>query len=663
MKALLLLVILSACAAAAQTMPAGAGDLQPDCERGFNINSCEHHISTFSKPNSPNGAGHRSLVFQDLNTYGPSINFGNSGGWTITHVVEAPHIVFGTSGIDQYIGASILKNGTGDLAGLYLYVYGGGRAAQSDEGVTGATIESGEIPGFFHGIIASGGALGATSLSLTDQPSAPHDWKYTCDGCMLLDISKGSIAGNLNGKAVPVPGTYLMQLPTAGDSVRGSPAPLPLSKAWCALTAAIPPTTTAGVGTMRTVDCTLGTIGGSKPAFRAGEIASIAGKFYPEQVLITQAGKPSDGVQSLTFSARNPNPAGSILFQGGIAGQSLSFDDNLSFTGFRTSYYVFGSLDGINLIYGSQIAGDLTPSHILPRFGSDAETTSSGFHLYPSAEIVANSAQPSSPTLEPNAVDWANGDAVESPRFQSYGGVGIRDVCQAYTPSDEGVASSCMVLQLSGPGIAGTYHPFRLLNHNPITLYKAGGGRLGAVPAFETEGTFGDLMVFYNGPAGNSPQPGAVINITHTANLDNTPFNLFSLPSGHIPGTTTINYDPATHLIGFPQGIVAGNMGTLQNCASAAPNPNCGQSAAGSVVLQPGATSLIVTTAKVTADSEILVTPDTSLGAKLGIACNQNVASAFAPHGITARVPGKSFTLSIANPANAPNCYSFTIIN
>jgi hypothetical protein len=72
---------------------------------------------------------------------------------------------------------------------------------------------------------------------------------------------------------------------------------------------------------------------------------------------------------------------------------------------------------------------------------------------------------------------------------------------------------------------------------------------------------------------------------------------------------------------------------------------------------------LIVTTAKVTADSEILVTPDTSLGAKLGIACNQNVASAFAPHGITARVPGKSFTLSIANPANAPNCYSFTIIN
>ena len=663
MKALLLLVVLCTAAAAAQTTTPDPAELQPDCEHGGNTNSCEHHTGVFSKPAVQSGYGHRTLVFQDLNTYGPSVNFGNSGGWTITHVIEAPHIVFGTSGIDQYLGASMVKNGTGDLAGMYLYVYGGGRAAQSDEGVTGVTVESGEIPGYFHGTIASGGAPGATSLNLTDDTKAQHDWHYTCDGCMLLDISKGTIAGNLNGKAVPLPGTYLMQLPTTNDSINGSPGRLPLTRAWCTLTAALLPPKTAGTGTTRTVNCTLGQIGGATPAFHAGEMATVAGRWYPEQVLIAKADPPSGGVQSLTFDARNPNAIGSILFQGGIAGQSLSFDENLSYTGFRTSYYVFGSIDGTNLIYGSQVAGDLTPGHVIPRPGADAESITSGFHLYPSAEIVANSAQPSAPTLEPNAVAWANGDIVENPRFQSYGGVGVRDVCQAFTPSDEGVASACMQIQVSGPGVAGTYHPFRLTNGNPVSLYSAGGGKLGAVAAYQTTGPFSDLMSFYDGPAGNPPVPGAVISITHTVNGDNTPFNLFSLPSGHIPGTTFVSYDPATHLIGFPQGIVTSNLGTQQNCASAAPRPNCNQASAGSVVIQPGSTSVLVTTSRVTVASEILVTPDTSLGARLGINCNQNLSSAFAPYGITARTPGKTFTLSVAAPANAPNCYSFTIIN
>jgi hypothetical protein len=662
MKALLLLAALCATAASAQTTTPDAGEMQADCEHGSNISSCEHHSSAFSKPIMQNGGGHRALIYQDLNTYGPSINFGNSGGWTITHVFEAPHIVFGTSGIDQYMGASMIKNGTGDLAGLYLYAYGGGRAAQSDEGVTGVTVESGEIPGYFHGTIASGGAPGATSLNLTDNPAAAHDWRFTCAGCMLLDISKGTIAGNLNGKAVPVPGNYLMELPTTGDTVNGSPSRLPLTKAWCTTTMAIPPTATAGVGTSRTIHCTLGAIGRSTPAFRAGQMASIAGRYYPEQVLITEAGRPSAGVQTLTFAARNPNPAGSILFQGGIAGQSLSFDDNLAFTGFRSSYYVFGSLDGINLIYGSQIAGDLTTRHILPRYG-EPETTTSGFHLYPSAEIVANSAQPSAPTLEPNAVAWENGDLVEDPRFQSFGGIGLRDVCSAYTPADEGNATGCFGLEVSGSGVSGTYHPFTIVNHNKLSLYTQGGGKLTPVTAFAAVGAFGDLMSFYNGPSAGPRTMNAVIDITHTANNDNTPFNLFALPSGPIAGTTTVGYDPGTHLISFPQGIVAGTLGTAHDCASASPRPNCGQAAAGSIVIPSGATSVLVLAAKVTGASEILITPDTSLGAKLGIDCNQNLPSAFAPYGITARTPGKNFTLSIATPAAAPNCYSFTILN
>jgi hypothetical protein len=679
MKRLILLFALAAPALAQTPSPAStqgpgtapatitnqtsAVTVRPDCTASPQSGACEERTGTFAAPLRQNGLGHRALVFNQLDTYGPSINFGNAGGWTITQVEAAPHVIFGTSGIDQYKGASIVKNGTGDLAGLYFYVYGGGRAAQSDEGVSGITVESGEINGFFHGTIASGGGQGATSLNLTNDPKAPHNWAYTCNGCMLLDISKGTIAGSLNGKTTPFGSTYLKQLPTTNVTNSGAPASLPLTHAWCTTLDAIPPTTTAGVGTSRTVNCTLGAIAGSTPAFTAGGIVTLAGMSYPEQATLTAVGQPSGGVQSLTLLARNPNPVGSIIFQGGIAGQSLSFDANLAATGFRTSYYVFGSVDGVNLIYGSQIAGDVR-NHFLPRIGGEAETTSSGFHLYPSAEIVANTAQPSSPMLEPNTVDWQNGDAVENPRFQSFGGTGIRDVCQQYTPTDEWGYGTCLMIQVAGPGVSGTYHPFRIMNYNPLSLYLQGGGVLNPVPAMMVQGPFGDLLQFHSGPSTVPEGYGTVINVASTAAHDTTPFYLFLLPNGRAPAAAKVLYDPATLHISFLQGLLTASLGTTSNCSSASSPAACGQASSGSFVIAAGGNSTTVATAAVTANSQILITPDASLGAKLGVACNNNPATAFTPFGITARSPGHSFTLSIAtNAASAPNCYSFTIIN
>ena len=638
--------------------------LRPDCSAGSEPSECEEHTAVFSAPIRQNGLGHRSLVFSDLKTYGPSVNFGNAGGWTVTQVLAAPHVIFGTSGIDQYSFASVTKNGTGDLAGLYLYVYGGGKSAQSDEGVEGIVVESGEINGYFHGTIAGGAAPGSTALTLASTPNAPHNWGYTCDGCMLLDISKGNIAGSLNGRSTPFPSTYLHQLPTTATTVSGTPAPLPLTHAWCKTLTAIPPTVTAGVGTSRTVNCTLGVIGGSTPVFKAGGVVTIAGKYYPEQAPLTAVGEPSGGVQSLTLLARNPNPVGSVVFQGGIAGQSLSFDANLAVTGLRTSYYVFGSIDGVNLIYGSQVGGDVDSSHTLPRIGAEAETASSGFHLYPSAEIVANTAQPSAPMLEPNAVDWAEGDIVENPRYQSFSGIGIRDVCTQYTPTDDSVSSSCLYVEVQGAGISGTYHPFRIRNGNPLSIYRQAGGPLDPVPALKTEGPFGDLLQFQFGPSSVPDGYGSVVNITRTVALDATPFYLYQLPSARGPGAAKVLYDPATLHISFPQGLLAGSLGTTSNCSSASSPAACGQASSGSFVIAAGSNSTTVITAAVTANSQILITPDASLSAKLGVACNNNPATAFAPFGITARTPGHSFTLSLAaNPASAPTCYSFTIIN
>jgi hypothetical protein len=635
---------------------------EPACVAGPEGGDCEVHGAIFAAPVQANGQGHRALNYQQLKTFGPSINFGNAGGWTVTHVFEAPHLQFGTSGIDQYISAAMDKNGTGDLAGIYLYVHGGGRAAQSDEGVTGITVESGEIGGYFHGTVAGVAGVGATALTLAYNATAPNNWGYTCDGCMLLDISKGRIAGRLNGRSQPFGSSYLYQLPTTGVT-GGSPAgQLPLTRAWCTSSTAIPASTRAGVGTSRTIRCTLGAVGGSTPALTAGSLATIAGPSYPEQVPITAVTPPEGGVQTLTLLARNPNPAGAVLFQGGIAGQSLSFDDNLAASGYRSSYYVFGSIDGVNLIYGSQIGGTVA-THQLPRAGSEAEQINSGFHLYPSAEIVANTAAASAPMLEPNAVEWAVGDAVENPRFQSYGGVGLRNICQEFTPTDQENTSSCMVVDVAGPGVSGTYHPFRILNGNGLKQYTQGGGRLEPVPAESIEGTFGNLIDSYRGPSRNHGNLGAVIAIGHTAADDNTPFNLFSLPNASAPGVTTVGYDPASMLIGFSRGIATTTLNT-GNCASTDANPNCVGFAAGSIVIRAGASSVNVQTTALTANSQVLITPDTTLDARLKLTCNKNPATAFAPYGITGRYPGKGFTLSVATPlSGSPNCYSFMIVN
>ncbi len=662
MKLLVMLFVVSGMAVG-QGVPAtqsaareSVSDLKADCSAGAEENACQSIGAKIFAPLRTNGQGHRALVRYDFQSFGPSINFGNAGAWTITKVIDAPRVIFGTSGIDQFESASIVKNGTGDLAGLYFYVYGGGRAAQSDEGVTGLTVNTGEIGGYFHGTVNGGAGKGSTALSLTASAGVAWNWGSTCNGCMLLDLSKGTIAGSLHGASIPFPGTYLNQLPTAG--VAGG---LPISKAWCKTVTAIPPTDTAGVGTSRKVSCTLGAIGGETPGFTAGQLVTIAGQWYPEQAPLTAVGPVSGGQQELTLLARNPNPVGSVIFQGGVAGQSLSFDANLAATGFRTSYYVFGSVDGVHLIYGSQIAGDVR-GHVLPRQGSEAETTSSGFHLYPSAEVVANTAQPSSPVLEPNGVDWAAGDVVENPRFQSFGGTGIRDICQEYTPTDEWGYGTCLMVQAAGPGVSGTYHPFRVINYNKLSSYLAGGGVLDPVPILFAEGPFGDLLQM-PGPSRSSRGYDAVIDILKTAAGDDTPFNLFALPSGKHPGAVTMTYDPGTKLIGFPNGVSMQSVTTSSNCSSATSPARCGSAAAGSVLIPAGTDHVEVMTYVVTANSQILITPDTSLDGKLGVTCNKAVATAFTPYGVTARAAGTSFTLSIDRKTDQANCYSYSIIN
>ncbi len=103
---------------------------------------------------------------------------------------------------------------------------------------------------------------------------------------------------------------------------------------------------------------------------------------------------------------------------------------------------------------------------------------------------------------------------------------------------------------------------------------------------------------------------------------------------------------------------------TITNCSSSASPAVCAVAPAGSVVIAATATSVVVNTSAVTANSQIHVTRDNSLGTKLSVTCNTQAASALGTPVVSARSAGTSFTILIeTGPTTNPMCLSYSIIN
>ena len=99
---------------------------------------------------------------------------------------------------------------------------------------------------------------------------------------------------------------------------------------------------------------------------------------------------------------------------------------------------------------------------------------------------------------------------------------------------------------------------------------------------------------------------------------------------------------------------------TTTNCSSSASPAVCAVAPAGSVAIAAGATTVVVDTTAVTANSQILLTFDSSLGTKLGVTCNTTYTAPW----VSARTAGTSFTItSSAAPVTNPACYSFVLLN
>lgn len=95
------------------------------------------------------------------------------------------------------------------------------------------------------------------------------------------------------------------------------------------------------------------------------------------------------------------------------------------------------------------------------------------------------------------------------------------------------------------------------------------------------------------------------------------------------------------------------------NCASSTAPASCGTANSGSVIVPAGSSSVVVDTSAVTANSQIMLTFDASLGTKLSVTCNTTNPLPY----VTARAAGTSFTITSSSPVTNPACISYMVIN
>lgn len=486
--------------------------------------ACHLDEVTFDRPTRIDGLVSQAAHRIDVNAFGPGLSLGNMGGWRVNKV-DVEFLNVANRGISQAHSLFLYKHAVGDTMGSYNYVYSdGGSTALSDESIKGEALDVGETTGYFHGTVTSTTGPGDEIPEL--HFVSGNDW--TTDGGLLLNITKGSIAGHIVGPRSPVAGSYLNKIPVDNE--------LPLSTAWGVCENEIP--NNKQVQKNQAVTCNVRLKSGR---FSSGGIACVSGPNYPEQARISAASEPSGDRQSITIAVRNPNSAGANIFQGGVCGQYISFDTNLAVSGYRSSYSAFGALDPHHLLFGYNlkggVTGDLPMASEAERFGVAGRD---GYHLYPGCEVVTNRSYKADPVCEPNSVNWSVGDVVEAPHNVVVNTVGHFTDLTQNTPSN-GSLSSGDLMEIHGMGAVGNnFIVHRTVNLNSYKIFDRYGGMLGAPDMHRIEGYFSAGFSF-------GDAPGTLIKIYGNADHSNDVMTLFELPGGDI------RWDPATSTLIVPK--------------------------------------------------------------------------------------------------------------
>ena len=139
-----------------------------------------------------------------------------------------------------------------------------------------------------------------------------------------------------------------------------------------------------------------------------------------------------------------------------------------------------------------------------------------------------------------------------------------------------------------------------------------------------------------------------------------------------IGGGGTLNGPNSNYTLGSSGTVTAIGSSTFStyrtttNCASALSPALCGSAAAGSAAIPVGTVSesLQVNTTAVTSNSQIILTPDSTLGTKLGITCDSTLAELASGLAVTNKSGGVGFTVTHSGSITTnPLCFSYSIIN
>lgn len=231
------------------------------------------------------------------------------------------------------------------------------------------------------------------------------------------------------------------------------------------------------------------------------------------------------------------------------------------------------------------------------------------------------------------------------------GGEGGRATLQAASGANVSVSGST---NTSGAG-------------GPASVYSGrGGSAAGVGGATNIAANAGDLTLV--GAAGGSASGGAsntggnaakiyaLINPGGTGSTANGTDGSFIVNAGS--GDSLVTDVFSVSYTGIAKSTL---LATYSNCADSTGAAACGAAPAGHFVMDVGNTTVVVSTTAVTANSEITIFPDRSLGALLGITCNAAVPPTVPQ--ISARTAGTSFTLEVSAPVTNPACFGYTIVN
>lgn len=308
--------------------------------------------------------------------------------------------------------------------------------------------------------------------------------------------------------------------------------------------------------------------------------------------------------------------------------------------------YVSGNLSGIQNNLYAAIAGDYGYAMSINKgqvgnwgagilFNTSAIGANTALQIQPQGNATALANYASPPVFRAIESYW-NGAAAATQEWQLNTTIGT-----GANPTFDN-----LVLEHSG-GPGGASHSFQIANGVLLGLGHADG----------TETTFVAVDDTVNRAIQVPNADGYVPVLPSSAKTETGTGAIVRAGSPTLTGTVTLPAVLAT-------SVASNTYGTGTNCSSSAAPAVCGSAASGSVVVAAAGTTVTVNTTAVTANSQILLTRDNSLGTKLSVTCNTQSSLVLGTPYVSARTAATSFTITIdVGPTTDPMCISYTIVN